>query len=70
MSSGPGRAHWVGHRANKPNRLAFYFFAAVIIAGHVVARDHMLWAVAWGSAFSLFVIYRSLIIIVRHLSYT
>jgi len=61
------RAHWVGWRAPKPKRLAFYIFAAIIIAGHIISNTPMLWAIAWGAAFSIFVICQSFTIIARRL---
>lgn len=66
------RAHWVGSQIAKPHRLAFFALAAIVLAG-VFTASHiqaaLLWCIGWGSAFSLFVIYRSASILQRAYSH-
>lgn len=62
------RAHWVGAQIAKPHRLASVVLAIMVIGGiflapHPVQAIH--WSIAWGSAFSTFVIYQSLTVIRR-----
>lgn len=67
------RAHWVGSQIVKPHRLAFSALAAIVLAG-IFSVSHiqtaLYWVIGWGSAFSLFVIYRSLTILQRAYSHS
>jgi hypothetical protein len=60
------RAHWVGSQIAKPHRLAFLALVGILIAGLAAApniQSLLYWSLGWGSAFSLFVISRSLFLI-------
>ena len=64
-------AHWVGAQVGKPHRLAFTVLAIVLLAGVIKSPDiqtMLYWSLGWGSAFSLFVIYRSAALIFQHIA--
>ena len=65
------RAHWVGAQIAKPHRLAFTALAAVLLIGIIKAphiQAALYWSIAWGSAFSVFVIYKSTLLIYQQIT--
>ena len=60
------RAHWVGSQIVKPHRLASVALVGFLGAGMILAphtQALLYWSIGWGSAFSVFVISRSLFLI-------
>ena len=63
------RVHWVGAQVAKPHRLPFILLGLLVLAGvfnapHIHAA--LYWSIAWGSAFSLFILYRTTLRLVTY----